>query len=65
MRKTDIDNEEFVKTLDNNVIIYQNLINFMVEGVAFHQLISNENNQPVDYIIENINNQYLKHIFQY
>ena len=36
-------------------IYFDNLLNNMLEGVAIHRLIFNENNEPIDYIVLKIN----------
>ncbi|MDD5015590.1 MAG: hypothetical protein PHW73_10955 [Atribacterota bacterium] len=36
LRRTDIYDDQSAKTLDKTEIIYQNMLNSMNEGVAFH-----------------------------
>lgn len=44
----------------NYELYFDNLLNNMLEGVAIHQLIFDENNIPIDYIILKVNNNYKK-----
>jgi PAS domain S-box-containing protein len=44
----------------NYELYFDNLLNNMLEGVAIHQLVFDENNIPIDYIILKVNSNYKK-----
>jgi len=41
---------------------FRQLFEHMTEGFAYHQILTNENNEPVDYIFLNVNESFEKHV---
>jgi hypothetical protein len=44
----------------NYELYFDNLLNNMLEGVAINQLIFDDNNKPIDYVILKVNDNYKK-----
>lgn len=53
-----IENSKLFETIKMNENKYHSLYTAMNEGVALHEIIFNSKNEPVDYVITDVNNSY-------